>query len=279
MVQRAQHAATSAVAAGSSASGDSGIDGLISRTRDTMGQLLRRIDQSSDSSGITAEKMGAMERRIADLTATLRGVDEIAGNARILALNGQIEAARAGAHGAAFSIVAVETAHMAQHAAASSKSIQKGIGEVSTDINRAATELRQRAANDREEATRSREEVSAALDAMMALHGDMQQAIQQAQHNSQQLAQDISRAVVALQFQDTVNQRIGHVVHALEELYTALQAQAGPAAGSAAEPPASAAASGDWAGRLAQRYTMDAERRRIGRPYQSQPGRAVRGQR
>jgi len=266
MAQRARQAAaqvplSNCGPASGGAAEEIGIDGLISRTRDTMGSLLLRIDQSSASSGTTAERMGSMERQIEDLRGTLRDVDEIAHNARVLALNGQIEAARAGAHGAAFSIVAVETAKMAQHAAASSKSIQKGIGEVSTNINRAAAELRQRAANDRHEATRSREEVNAALDAMMALHAGMQQAIDQAHRNSEQLARDISAAVTAMQFQDSVSQRIGHVVHALEEMHAALQAQAAPTAGDASQPSPPGAVAGDWGRRLAQRYTMDSERR------------------
>jgi len=265
MAERARQAATQAtLSSGNAAAADSteevGIEGLISRTRATLGSLLQRIDQSSASSDMTAEQMGAMEQKIEDLTGTLHGVDEIARNARVLALNGQIEAARAGVQGAAFSIVAVETAKMAQHAATSSKSIQKRIGDVSTSINRAATELRKRAANDQCEAARSREEVNAALDTMSSLHADMQQAIEQANRNSDRLARDISAAVMAMQFQDAVSQRIGHVVHALEEMHAALQSHAVAAAAGAPKKCSSTAEADDWAHRLAQRYTMDSER-------------------
>lgn len=232
-----------------------GIEGLIEGTRETMSDLLRRIEQTSEFSSFTVDRMETMEQQIGSLQNTLRDVDEVASNARVLALNGQLEAARAGEHGKAFSVVATETAKMAIHAVESSRTIRDRIEQVATTISGAAKDLRGRASADTEEAMRSRQQVNAALDRMVTLHDDMQQAIAQSRRNSDQLARDISAAVVAMQFQDTVSQRIGHVVRILEELHGTLHSQLAGAG------PAVEAHGPNWAERMAQSYTMDSERR------------------
>jgi len=232
-----------------------GLTGLIASTRETMADLLRRIEQTSEFSSITVQRMGMMEEQIGGLASTLRDIDEVASNARVLALNGQLEAARAGEHGAAFGVVATETAKMAVHAVASSRTIRERISTVSSTIGSAAEELRNRATADTAEAGRSRTEVEQALDSMTRLHEEMQEAIAQAKRNSDQLARDISAAVMAMQFQDTVSQRIGHVVETLEELHKVFVAYVDPAGATGAK------SVRNWANHMAEAYTMESERR------------------
>lgn len=235
--------------------GCAGIEQLIDATRETMGRLLKRIEQTSELSGATVQRMLDIEQRIHGLEDTLKEIDAVAAHARLLALNGQIEAARAGKHGAAFAIVATETAKMAVHAVQSSKSIRTMIGSLSEEIADASRELRQRATADTEEAAQSRTEVTRALDCMASMHGEMQQTMVVARENSQRLARDISQAIVAMQFQDAVSQRIGHVVSTLEDLHDALQSRLSPddARGPAGE-------FQDWTRRMAAQYTMASER-------------------
>jgi non-ribosomal peptide synthetase component F len=66
----------------------------------------------------------------------------------------------------------------------------------------------------------------------------------------------MSSAVVALQFQDAVSQRIEHVVHALSEMHDEFQKRLD---GGDADSAASSAE--DWAARMAKKYTMASERR------------------
>jgi len=134
-----------------------------------------------------------------------------------------------------------------------SRTIRARIEEVASTIAKAATELRERASADTREAARSRQQVDRELDGMAALHKEMQTAIGEARTNSDQLARDIAAAVVAMQFQDAVSQRIGHVVRTLEELYASLQSRLDGAA-----PPSEM---DDWRQRMTQSYTMAAEHR------------------
>lgn len=237
------------------ASATGGIPMLVSSTRGTLGSLLQRIEQSSEFSQHTVDRMQTIERHIQSLLNTLREIDEVAKSARMLALNGQIEAVRAGTHGTAFSVVAKETANMAKHAVASSSSIREQIETVAADIENASVALRDRASADREEASRSREEVHQTLDTMAMLHQKMEQAMVESTRNTESLARDISGAVMALQFQDAVSQRIQHVSAALDDLAATLQRYtSGDEAGCPEE------SGRDWAAEIAKQYTMDSER-------------------
>jgi methyl-accepting chemotaxis protein len=263
MAARARHAAAQSslmknVSANGSTADSGGINSLISNTRETMGSLLQRIEQGSNLSRLTVERMQAVEGHLDGLDKILHEIDAIAAQSRLLALNGQIEAARLGGQGAAFAIVATETAKMANHAMASSKTIRKTTEMVSTGIGSTSKELRDRAATDTRETALSRDEVNRALDAMTALHEETQRTIEQSKIESDQLARDISAAVMAMQFQDTVNQRIGHVIQTLEEMHSELQSQM-----TSSEASSPSAQTGGWAQRMAQQYTMASEHRAL----------------
>jgi methyl-accepting chemotaxis protein len=231
-----------------------GVSGLISCTRETMGNLLQRIEQTGAFSSLAVQRMRAVEEHLRGLGSVLQEIDEIGAQARVLALNGQIEAARLGGQGTAFAIVATETANMACHAMTSSKTIRKTTEMVSKGINDTSKELRERAAGDTREAALSRNEVNRVLDAMTVLHEETQRAMEETKIESDHLARDISAAVVALQFQDSVSQRVGHVIHTLEEMHSALESQVGQGGAVAAPAPIR-----DWANHMAGRYTMASE--------------------
>lgn len=257
MAQRAREAVAQISPGASGADSDgtcAGISQLIANTRETMGRLLQRIEQTCELSGATVQRMLQIEQQIHGLNSTLKEIDSVASNARLLALNGQIEAARAGKHGAAFAIVATETAKMAVHAVGASKTIRTMINALAKEIGMASQDLRERASADAEEAAQSRTEVTHALDCMATLHEGMQETILVARDNSQRLARDISQAVVAMQFQDAVSQRVGHVINTLEEIHGTLQSKLDP---NGTEP--CSHAEQDWARRMAQQYTMASE--------------------
>ncbi len=114
---------------------------------------------------------------------TLDEVDTIAREARMVGLNGQIEAARAGQQGIAFSVVANETKSLALHAATTSDMLKKMLNELAV------------------------------------LHEQLVEALQSSESTSECLSREISRAVMGLQFQDRVNQQIQHITETLNAIY------------------------------------------------------------
>lgn len=235
----------------------SGVAGLIEDTRRTMGLLLQRIEQSSQISSATVDRMQEIEKRMQGLHETLADIDRISAQARLLAFNGQLEAARAGEYGAAFGIVATETAKMAQHTVDASKSIRQMIATLSTSLTEGTSELRQRAEVDRQEADSVRGEVTRSLDSLAALHSKFCRAVEETKLNSRQVGEDLSQAIVAMQFQDAMSQRVGHVAHTLEEIHEVLETRL---AEENDDRSSSARVSHhDWSNRMRDRYTMAAE--------------------
>ena len=187
-----------------SRSGTEGINGLISSTRETMGSLLQRIEQSSTFSSLTVERMQAVEEHIGGLDRILHEVDEIAARsaswhstARSKRLGWETRGPRSpwwlrkrrkspALHG-------LEPDHPQHHG--------DGFGR-----HPAYMELRRHAAADTQEAALSRDEVDRRW-TPWHLHEEMQRTIEQTQLESDQLARDISAAVMAMQFQDSVSHR------------------------------------------------------------------------
>ena len=238
-----------------------GFESLISETRSTLGTFLERIEQSNRFSSLTAERMQGLDERIRSVREALRNIDDVAANARLLALNGQIEAARAGSHGATFAVVAKGTAEMAQHASHSSKMIRDLIEIVATNISDASTKLQERVVTDNREAIASRTEVNQMLDSMASLHDGMQQTISSSQSNCESLARDISKAVVSLQFQDAVGQRIDHVIRSLKQMHSLYRGHANSGKASQPDRGQSTASTSDWKNDMSRHYTMEAERK------------------
>jgi methyl-accepting chemotaxis protein len=237
-----------------------GFEGLISKTRTMLSDFLQRMEQNNQFSGQTVERMQSFEQQIRSVRETLYGMDNVASNARLLALNGQIEAARAGRQGATFAIVAKGTAEMAQHAADFSKTIRGLIDGVATNIKDASTKLQDRTTADNREATARRIDVNRMLDSMAAVHEEMQQTISASKASSESLACDISQAVVAMQFQDAVGQRIGHVIRSLQEMHALYLQYINYGDVPRSSTGQSSSQTEHWTKDMAKHYTMEVER-------------------
>ena len=98
----------------------------------------RRVEKSAEVvSGLLAS-MDEVSRSSRELQAILKSSDEIAFNTNILALNAAVEAARAGASGAGFSVVANEVRSLAQRAAEAARNsasiVEKTIADVGEGV-------------------------------------------------------------------------------------------------------------------------------------------------
>lgn len=234
-----------------------GMSELIHTARETMETLLRRIEGSCRHSTETVAEMQVLQEGMKQIEKRLRNVDELAKNARLVALNGRIEAARAGDRGTAFAIVAAETAVLAKHAAETSDAIREIVAQLAAATHSAAKGIESRADEDLRSAERSREEVDGVLRFLAEKNRVAEATLAQTAEASRALANDISRAVMAMQFQDAMSQRIGHVIHTLDKMYAELRCKV--------EVPEEDAVEGNkWLDDLASRYVMAAQRQTHG---------------
>ena len=240
-------------------SGDSvSADQTISEIHNVMHGLLAAVKDSSQLSARLSGRIQELEEVLSRVNGSLRQVEKIAEQARIVGLNGRLEAARAGSHGDAFNVVANETINLGVHASETSASIRKLAGQLDTSLLSVSADLQARVLVDAETARTSSDRVTVLLDQLGRLHNGLTDSLHKTESVSQSLTQEIGRSVMALQFQDRVNQRIDHVIEALQ----ALQENLSPYS-LATSPERTEARVGDWRRWLESRSTMKSERELI----------------
>ncbi|HTN74223.1 MAG TPA: methyl-accepting chemotaxis protein [Pirellulaceae bacterium] len=232
----------------------SGIDSLIVDTRTTLTRVLSRLESLSDFSQDAAQQINQVAASTRDIERSISEIDDIAANARVVALNGSIEAARMGQAGAAFAVVAKETSHLASLARSVSDSARTLLERVVRLVSQTSVSLQERASQESREVAVCRDQVQTNLGDLSHAGQSLQHAVWDAKSANESLAADLGKAIAAMQFQDATKQRIQHVVEILAEMQEALEAKLSLATEGASDPI-------DWTERLSSRYVMAEERR------------------
>lgn len=188
---------------------------LIAASRKTLQQLVEQIQRGAEVSSVAIQRMNAVERSSREIVKALAEAERIAFVNKLLALNAKIEAVHVGELGTSFAIVADEIARQAEHSDEITGRILSLMAELSDTAGVAAHDLNEMASVSRDSLEVSRSEVEAALNKLTHTHEDMQRSLDASVSQSEEVSQEVAQAVMALQFQDRVNQRIGHVVKAL----------------------------------------------------------------
>ena len=265
MAQRAQSAVSSAEDAVGGGDAD-GRDNFVDEMRRLVNALIQNINDSCDFSQRTSDRLAQIESQLESVDATLSDIEEIACKARVVALNGQVEAARLGDAGAAFRVVAEETKDLSRHAGDTSNAVRELVSSLADDIKETSTELKARSESDAARLRESQEQALRVLEEINDTHQQMVQSLNNTSGISQELSRDIAGAVVSMQFQDRVSQRIAHVIETLQLLVGRVDSQA-----EESWEPAAAEQSGEILDELASRYTMDSERHAMAGVGESEP--------
>ena len=261
LVERARRAVSSARGAKATEAAGGNVDELIASSRQTLQQLL---DHSVKNAQLSMDAVARMEEVVSAMKIvgnTTKDVDRIAFGIRILALNAKIESVHVGERGAGFAVVADEISHHADQATAIAEGIRGTVSGLESSLALAMTNLRQLAEADMTSLTEDKDNAERMIGLLDEGNAAMRRELEASAVASEQLAEDVSRAVVAMQFQDRVNQRLQHVVETLSEMQDDFVA-ALERPGERSEPAGAAVL------RLRQRYTM-AEERRIEQPSAS----------
>lgn len=255
IAERAQAAVASARSANISESAASGTVSPLEEMHQVLESLLVAVQSSCSFSKSAAEQLCQLERRLVGIDKVVSEVEDIAGRAKMVALNGRIEASRLGERGKAFAVVAQETKDLADKAGKTSCTIRESINELAVELFDTTAEMRQRAKTDAENVEKTNAAVRQLLTRLEQTYCQMNMAMTATANISVELRSDIGKAVTSMQFQDRVSQRVAHVVEALTGLADLIHPWCSEASATEAKRHFDS-----WQSEMAQHYTMDSER-------------------
>ena len=198
------------------------VEGAIEASRQTIGSLLDRLEQATKLSALAVAGMEEVSRTVTGIEDLLGQMQRIAFTNKLVALNAKIEAVHVGDLGSGFEVVADEISRQAERSTELAGGITEHIQTMRDRVDTAAGNLREFLAEGRQKLDQSRGESEGALSVLLSLHQRTRESLARKTEETARLANDIAAAVVGLQFQDRVKQRVEHVIEGLEGLEKAI---------------------------------------------------------
>lgn len=197
----------------------------VERLIDSAERMLERMQQrqrrSAQLAGHVTQSLESTRQQMHRLRSVMSEVGQIAVGTRLLSVNSRIEAAHLGENGRAFAIVADEMARLSQYTQTLVGRIESVAVDVGQQLDSIAIEM-----NDVSDEIVDSRSIEGVLSGLRQAHLDMEHGLKVSAERSQQLAFRISNSVMALQFQDRLNQRLDHVCRALEAVEGWMASQA-----------------------------------------------------
>ncbi len=160
------------------------------------------------------EKMDVVSEKVSGILGILGGIDDIAKQTNLLALNAAIEAARAGEQGRGFAVVADEVRKLSSRSEQLSQQIRTMVGGVKESIKDASTTIDTSIARlssfNISFTAEAKIKMGKALGRAQEANASMAGIIEQQGNIAREVDEVVGRAISSLQFQDMVGQLLEH---------------------------------------------------------------------
>jgi methyl-accepting chemotaxis protein len=198
--------------------GKQGITQIFEHSEQQLHGVLDSLRDALASNKSMHGEVQKLERFIAELEQMASEVANIAFQTNLLAINAAIEAAHAGESGRGFAVLAQEVRKLSGISGETGSRMTQKVKVINTAI--AAVHQAAEKSASREEASTAASEtaINRVLDQFRNVTQDLETSADTFKHESVGIQSEIVEALVQLQFQDRVSQRMTHVRHNIERL-------------------------------------------------------------
>jgi methyl-accepting chemotaxis protein len=215
--------ASQKTAGGVSGDGEGGIVAVLSHSEAELKTVIRSLAAALESRRAMVHEVRELTSYTDELKKMAADVAAIASQTNLLALNAAIEAARAGEAGRGFAVVADEVRKLSNLSSDTGKKMADKVGV----INSAITSVFEAAEKSAEEDVHSVADSDAAIRDVLSrfqdVTGRLSDSADLLQRESDGIREEISDALVHMQFQDRMSQILAHVCSNLDSLHQSLK--------------------------------------------------------
>jgi methyl-accepting chemotaxis protein len=198
--------------------GEQGLAGVFEQSAQELRSVLDSLREAMASNRAMTSEVQNLGRFIDELQAMAAEVANIAAQTNLLAINAAIEAAHAGENGRSFGVLAQEVRKLSAMSGETGTRMAQKVATISAAIETARQAAEESAQREQASSVASEAAITGVLDGFRKVTHDLEASASVLKHESIGIQSEIVDALIQLQFQDRVSQRMTHVRHNIERL-------------------------------------------------------------